>query len=93
MHGLLTSLRQTPPRLIQSPPTQPRRASVAMILRLRPAPTLVFAGREPEGYEGEVISEEDFGLGYGINDFLQLRTLSLIFTRPKRRKELTSQHG
>jgi hypothetical protein len=44
-----------------------------MIIRLRPAPSLVFAGREPDGYEGEVIPEEDFGLGYGINDFLRLR--------------------
>ena len=76
IHALLTSLRQTPPRLIQSPPTQPRRASVAMILRMRPAPGLVFAGKEPQGWTGEVIPEEETGLGYGIQDFLRLRKLA-----------------
>lgn len=73
IHALLTSLRLTPPRLIQSPPTQPRRASVALIIRMKPSPELAFQGRVPEGWTGEVIPEEDFGIGYTIEDFFALR--------------------
>ncbi|KAK1926197.1 hypothetical protein DB88DRAFT_481029 [Papiliotrema laurentii] len=72
IHALLTSLRLTPPRLIQSPPTQPRRASVALIIRMKPSPELAFQGRVPEGWTGEVIPEEDFGIGYTIEDFFAL---------------------
>lgn len=72
LFSLLHSLRQTPPRLIQSPPTQPRRASVALILRMKPAEGLVFEGHEPEGWTGRVIKREDWGLGLALEDFFQL---------------------
>ena len=72
LHHMFNSLRRTPPKLIQSPPTQPRRASVALIIRLRPSPNLVFEGHEPEGWTGPVIPQDQFGLGYGIEDFFQL---------------------
>ena len=71
--AVLHSLRLTPPRLIQSPPTQPRRASVALIIRMRPSSDVVFAGHEPVGWEGEVVPDSQFGLGYGIEDFFRLR--------------------
>ncbi|KAJ7596695.1 hypothetical protein C8J56DRAFT_918100 [Mycena floridula] len=35
----LHRIRSTPPRVIASPPTQPRRASVAIIIRVVPSPT------------------------------------------------------
>lgn len=70
---MLLSLRHTSPRLIKSPPTQQRRASVAMILRMHPAPELVFEGHEPAGYKGEVVKKEDWGLGLGLDDFFRLR--------------------
>ncbi|WWD05899.1 hypothetical protein V865_003983 [Kwoniella europaea PYCC6329] len=72
--ALLQDLRLSVPRVIQSPPTQPRRASVALIIRLKPAPELVFEGHEPEGYigGGELIKESDFGLGYTLDDFFRL---------------------
>ncbi|KAF7784694.1 hypothetical protein Agabi119p4_859 [Agaricus bisporus var. burnettii] len=35
----LQRIRATPPRIIASPPTQPRRAAVALIVRVVPAPT------------------------------------------------------
>lgn len=38
LHHALCRLSITTPRLIPSPPTQPRRASVAIILRVRPSP-------------------------------------------------------
>jgi len=44
-----------------------------MIIRLRPSDDLVFAGHEPEGWDGEVIPESDFGLGLGLDDFFRLR--------------------
>ncbi|WWC85746.1 uncharacterized protein L201_000612 [Kwoniella dendrophila CBS 6074] len=69
---LLQDLRLSVPRAIQSPPTQPRRASVALIIRLKPAPELVFEGHEPEGYSGDLIKESDFGLGYTLDDFFRL---------------------
>lgn len=70
--ALIQSLRSTPPRLILSPPTQPRRASVALILRMRPAPDLVFEGNIPEGYVGPVIPTEEFGVGLPFEEFLRL---------------------
>ncbi|WVF66452.1 hypothetical protein IAT40_001192 [Kwoniella sp. CBS 6097] len=70
--ALLQDLRLSPPRVIQSPPTQPRRASVALIIRLRPASELVFEGHEPEGYTGEVVKEADWGQGYTLDDFFRL---------------------
>lgn len=81
---MLLSLRLTSPRLIKSPPTQPRRASVAMILRMRPAPSLVFEGSEPEGWTGDVIKRDQFGLGLGLDDFFRLRKL---FTPVAARRE------
>lgn len=56
----LLSVRSTPPRIIQSPPTQPRRASVALVLRLRPPP-------------GLEIPEEEWGVGMGLDEFFRLR--------------------
>ena len=50
-----------------------------MIIRMRPAPELVFAGKEPEGWTGKVIPEEETGLGYGIQDFFRLRTFRAAF--------------
>ncbi|OCF71245.1 hypothetical protein I204_08198 [Kwoniella mangroviensis CBS 8886] len=72
--ALLQDLRLSVPRVIQSPPTQPRRASVALIIRLKPAPELIFEGHEPEGYigGGALIKESDFGLGYTLDDFFRL---------------------
>ncbi|KAF5355962.1 hypothetical protein D9756_004181 [Leucocoprinus leucothites] len=35
----LQRIRSTPPRMITSPPTQPRRAAVALLIRVVPAPT------------------------------------------------------
>ncbi|WVQ76352.1 hypothetical protein IAR50_006017 [Cryptococcus sp. DSM 104548] len=69
---LLQSLRTTPTRLIQSPVTQPRRASVAIILRLKPAAELVFEGHEPEGYTGDVIARDDWGEGLEFDDYMKL---------------------
>lgn len=34
----LNRIRSTPPRIIQSPPTQPRRAAVALVIRVAPPP-------------------------------------------------------
>lgn len=73
MFALFRDLRLTTPRVIQSPPTQPRRASVALIVRLRPAPELVFEGREPEGYHGPIVPEAEFGLSHTLEDFFRLR--------------------
>lgn len=70
--SLIHSLRALPTRLIQSPPTQPRRASVAIIIRLRPAEELVFEGHEPEGWTGDVVSREDWGEGLELEDFMKL---------------------
>lgn len=56
----LLSLRSTPPRIIQSPPTQPRRASVALIIRLKP----------PEGLS---VPESQAGVGLGLEEFFRLR--------------------
>jgi hypothetical protein len=50
-----------------------RRASVAMILRMRPSPDLVFEGHEPKGWTGSVVKREDWGLGLGLDDFFRLR--------------------
>ncbi|KAJ7169499.1 hypothetical protein C8R46DRAFT_1088975 [Mycena filopes] len=38
----LHRIRTTPPRIIASPPTQPRRAAVSLIIRVVPAPNAVF---------------------------------------------------
>lgn len=76
---MLLSLRQTSPRLIKSPPTQQRRASVAMIVRMRPAPDLVFEGSEPEGWTGDVIKRDQWGLGLGLDDFFRLREFRASF--------------
>lgn len=70
--ALFQSLRLTPPRLILSPPSQPRRASVALILRMKPAPELVFEGHVPEGYTGPVVPADQFGVGLPYDDFLRL---------------------
>lgn len=75
--ALIQSLRLTPPRLILSPPTQPRRASVALIMRMKPAPELVFEGAVPEGYAGPVIPQEEFGVGLQFDDFLRLGECSV----------------
>ncbi|CAD6586295.1 MAG: hypothetical protein TREMPRED_004383 [Tremellales sp. Tagirdzhanova-0007] len=80
---LLQSLRHTSPRLIQSPPTQPRRASVALIIRFRPADDLVFVGHEPEGWRGPVIPHSDFGLGLGLDDFFRLPWVNHPGTTPE----------
>lgn len=72
---LIRGLRLTPPRLILSPPTQPRRASVALIMRMKPAPELVFEGHVPAGYGGPVVPAEDFGVGLPPDEFLRLRRL------------------
>ncbi|KAL7418899.1 hypothetical protein Q5752_006583 [Cryptotrichosporon argae] len=72
LQSLVKSLRATRPRLILSPPTQPRRASVALIIRLKPAPSIVFEGHEPQGYDGPVVPVDDFGLGLTIDDFFRL---------------------
>jgi hypothetical protein len=56
----LLSVLSTPPRIIQSPPTQPRRASVALVLRLRPPP-------------GLEIPKEQWGVGMGLDEFFRLR--------------------
>jgi hypothetical protein len=54
-----------------------------MILRMHPSPELVFEGREPEGYTGEVVKKEDWGLGLGLDDFFRLRKSAFlsVFTR------------
>lgn len=70
--SLIQSLRSTPPRLILSPPSQPRRASVALILRMRPAPELVFEGNEPAGYTGPVVPADEFGIELPFDEFLRL---------------------
>ena len=49
---------------------------MALIIRLRPADELVFAGHEPDGWAGPVIPESDFGLGLGLDDFFRLRESS-----------------
>ncbi|KAJ9098706.1 hypothetical protein QFC21_004354 [Naganishia friedmannii] len=56
----LLSLRATPPRIIQSPPTQPRRASVALIIRLKPS-------------VGLEIPPQEYGTGSSIEEFFRLR--------------------
>lgn len=66
----LLSLRSTPPRLIQSPPTQPRRASVALIIRLKP----------PEGLD---IPEYENGVGSTIEEFFRLPWVSHPLTTPQ----------
>ncbi|KAK8845418.1 hypothetical protein IAR55_006131 [Kwoniella newhampshirensis] len=80
---LLNDLRLSPPRVIQSPPTQPRRASVALIIRLRPAEELVFEGNEPDGYRGAVIPSSEFGLGYTLDDFFRLPWVNHPHTVPE----------
>ncbi|WWC66899.1 uncharacterized protein I206_100806 [Kwoniella pini CBS 10737] len=81
--ALLQDMRLSVPRVIQSPPTQPRRASVALIIRLKPAPELVFEGHEQEGYTGEVIKQSDFGLGYTLDDFFRLPWVNHPNTTPE----------
>jgi hypothetical protein len=49
-----------------------------MILRMHPSPELVFEGREPEGYTGEVVKKEDWGLGLGLDDFFRLRKSAFL---------------
>lgn len=44
-----------------------------MIVRMRPAPDLVFEGSEPEGWTGEVVKRDQWGLGLGLDDFFRLR--------------------
>jgi hypothetical protein len=73
--AMLQSLQNTPPRLILSPPTQPRRASVALILRMKPAPELVFEGNVPDNYVGPVVPADEFGIGLPFADFLHLGML------------------
>ncbi|WWC58054.1 uncharacterized protein I303_100589 [Kwoniella dejecticola CBS 10117] len=83
LQALLQDLRLSVPRVIQSPPTQPRRASVALIIRLKPAPELAFEGHEPEGYSGEIIKQSDFGLGYTLDDFFRLPWVNHPNTTPE----------
>lgn len=44
-----------------------------MIVRMRPSPDLVFEGSEPEGWNGEVVKQDQWGLGLGLDDFFRLR--------------------
>ncbi|WOO80370.1 putative protein [Vanrija pseudolonga] len=81
--ALFQSLRLTPPRLILSPPSQPRRASVALILRMKPAPELVFEGHVPEGYTGPVVPADQFGVGLPYDDFLRLDWVNHPNTTPE----------
>lgn len=39
---------------------------------MKPAPGIVFAGHEPEGWTGEVIPHDEWGLGLGLEDFFRL---------------------
>ena len=40
---------------------------------------MIFAGHEPEGWVGgQSIPEDEFGLGYGIEDFFRLRESRLV---------------
>lgn len=64
LQSALLSLRATPPRIIQSPPTQPRRASVALVLRLNPPP-------------GLEIPEHQFGVGFDLDTFFKLREYNI----------------
>ncbi|KAF7367227.1 Nudix hydrolase domain-containing protein [Mycena sanguinolenta] len=50
----LHRIRSTPPRIIASPPTQPRRAAVSLIIRVVPAPNAVFP---PESANPVTLSE------------------------------------
>nr|ODO04406.1 hypothetical protein L204_00765 [Cryptococcus depauperatus CBS 7855] len=70
---LFHALNAVPTRLIQSPPTQSRRASVAIIIRFRPATRFVFQGAEPAGYNGSAaILRDQWGEGYQLEDFMRL---------------------
>ncbi|KAF7339991.1 Nudix hydrolase domain-containing protein [Mycena venus] len=50
----LHRIRTTPPRIIASPPTQPRRAAVSLIIRVVPSPNAVFT---PESSNPVTLSE------------------------------------
>ncbi|KAJ6519451.1 hypothetical protein C8R45DRAFT_852355 [Mycena sanguinolenta] len=50
----LHRIRSTPPRIIASPPTQPRRAAVSLIIRVVPGPNVVFP---PEAANPVTLSE------------------------------------
>ncbi|KAJ7785916.1 hypothetical protein B0H16DRAFT_1488458 [Mycena metata] len=59
----LHRIRTTPPRIIASPPTQPRRAAVSLIIRVVPAPNAVF----PPDDSNSVTLSEFFELDW-VND-------------------------
>jgi hypothetical protein len=76
----LLSLRATPPRIIQSPPTQPRRASVALIIRYVHMLTQCFYAK-PFNFDcrlkpptGLNIPANESGVGLSIEEFFRLRT-------------------
>ncbi|KAJ7919057.1 hypothetical protein B0H13DRAFT_1990197 [Mycena leptocephala] len=56
----LHRIRTTPPRIIASPPTQPRRAAVSLIIRVVPAPNAVF----PEESSNPVTLSQFFELDW-----------------------------
>lgn len=70
LQSAIQSLRSTPPRIIQSPPSQPRRASVALVVRLSP----------PEGLH---IPENQYGVGLSVDDFFQLPWVCHPATSPQ----------
>ncbi|KAJ7225888.1 hypothetical protein GGX14DRAFT_422772 [Mycena pura] len=60
----LHRIRATPPRIIASPPTQPRRAAVALIIRVVPPPHAVF----PDEKVSQAFSLADFFELDWVND-------------------------
>jgi hypothetical protein len=46
---------------------------------MKPAEGLVFEGHEPEGWTGDVIPMDEWGLGLNLEDFFQLRKSTLSF--------------
>ncbi|KAJ7275415.1 hypothetical protein B0H12DRAFT_1087203 [Mycena haematopus] len=59
----LHRIRSTPPRIIASPPTQPRRAAVSLLIRVVPSPNAVFPPESPN----PVTLSEFFDLDW-VND-------------------------
>ncbi|KAF4605528.1 hypothetical protein EYR40_004314 [Pleurotus pulmonarius] len=63
----LHRIRSTPPRIIASPPTQPRRAAVAIIIRVVPSPDASFPALQPGSSTAPVTLSEFFDLEW-VND-------------------------
>ncbi|PVF96388.1 hypothetical protein CPB86DRAFT_787013 [Serendipita vermifera] len=80
------SVRTTPPRIIASPPTQPRRAAVALIIRVVPPANYPFV----EGQDNAVPTQS-----ISIQDFFELDWVNAPGARPEilylRRKKGDSQ--